>query len=181
MLYGELGRKPLALIIQQKIIGFWARIISGKQSTISFLLYQLMSNDSLLHTYHYKWMKHVENIFNNMGMTYIWMSPSFCSVRSLLERVKLRQNDKFLQQWNNEKASSSRGKNYSIFKENLCLEKYLTLLPQKSWIILLKFRTSNHYLPIQTGRWNNTPIEHRTCTFCNNDIGDEFQYLFIIH
>ena len=44
MLYGELGRKPLALIIQQRIIGFWAQIISGKQTKISFL----MLNDSLL-------------------------------------------------------------------------------------------------------------------------------------
>ena len=35
---------------------------------------------------------------------------------------------------------------------NNCLEKYLTLLSQKSGIILLKFRTSNHYLPIETGR-----------------------------
>ena len=31
MLYGELGRKPLGLIFQQRIIGFWARIISNKQ------------------------------------------------------------------------------------------------------------------------------------------------------
>ena len=58
------------------------------------------------------------------------------------------------------------------------LEKYLTLLPQKSLIILLKFRTSNHYLPIETGYWN-TPIEYQTCTFCKNDIGDEFQYIFM--
>ena len=45
--------------------------------------------------------------------------------------------------------------------------------------MLLKFRTSNHYLPIEIGRWNNTPIEYRTCTFCNNDIGDKFHYLFM--
>ena len=180
MLYGELERKPLALIIQQRIMGFWARIISGKQTKLSSLLYQLMLNDSLLHNYYYKWMEHVEDIFNNLGMTNIWMSPSFCSVCSLLKLVKLWLNDKFLQQWNSEKFSSSRGNIYCIFKENLCLEKYLIiLLTQKSCIKLLKFRTYNQYLPIETGRWNNTLIEYRTCTFCNNDIGDEFHYLFM--
>ena len=59
MLYGELRRKPLKLIIQQRIIGFWARIVSGKQTKIYFLLYQLMFNDSLLHNYHYIWIKHI--------------------------------------------------------------------------------------------------------------------------
>ena len=97
-------------------------------------------------------MKHVENIFNNLGMTNIWISPSFCSLRSLIERINLRQNDTFLQQWNNEKSSSS------IFKENLCLEKIV-----------------DNFIKIQ----NFTPIEYRTCTFCNNDIGDEFHYVFM--
>ena len=97
-------------------------------------------------------MKHVENIFNNLGMTK-YLDVTQLSVRVLFERVKLRQNDTFLQQWNNEKSSSFRGKNYSIIKEKICLKKYLTLLPQKSWIILLKFRTSNHHLPFETGRW----------------------------
>ena len=34
----------------------------------------------------------------------------FSSLRSLLDHVKLRQNYQFLQQWNSEKSSSSRGK-----------------------------------------------------------------------
>ena len=29
------------------------------------------------------------------------------------------------------------------------------------------------------GHWNNTSVEYRTCIFCNNDIGDEFHYLFM--
>ena len=37
-------------------------------------------------------------------------------VQYICERIKLRQNDQFLQQWNNEKSSSSRDKIYSIFK-----------------------------------------------------------------
>ena len=40
-----------------------------------------MLNDYFLHNYHYKGMKHVEDIFNNLGMSNIWVSPSFFSVR----------------------------------------------------------------------------------------------------
>ena len=35
ILYGELGRMPLKLIIYQRIISLWALIITGKQTIIS--------------------------------------------------------------------------------------------------------------------------------------------------
>ena len=39
---------------------------------------------------------------------------------------------------------------------------------------------SNHRLPVETGRWENTPLEDRKCTLCSKyDIGDEFHYLFV--
>ena len=112
-------------------------------------------------------------------MTNIWISRNFTSVKILLDHVKLRQNDQYLQEWNSAMSLSSKGKIYNIFKENFRLEDYLTTLPQNIWTRLLKFRTSNHHLPVETGRWNNIPLEDRMCTLCNNnDIGDEFHYLF---
>ena len=45
---------------------------------------------------------------------------------------------------------------------------------------LIRFRTSNHKLPIETGRYLNTLRENRLCTLClANDIGDEYHYMFI--
>ena len=39
---------------------------------------------------------------------------------------------------------------------------------------------SNHRLPVETGRWENTPLEDRKCTLCSkHDIGYEFHYLFV--
>ena len=73
---------------------------------------------------------------------------------------------------------SSRGKTYQIYKEQISLERYFNLLPDKLWKPILKFRTSNHYLPVETGRWNKIPLEDRICTLCNeNDIADELHYL----
>jgi len=39
-------------------------------------------------------------------------------------------------------------------------------------------RTSNLHLPIETGRWANTPRQDRICTLCNENIGDEFHILY---
>lgn len=43
---------------------------------------------------------------------------------------------------------------------------------------MIKFRTRNHRLPIETGNWSRTPIDIRFCNSCHNQIGDEFHYLF---
>ena len=55
----------------------------------------------------------------------------------------------------------------------------ITLLP-KHYLPIIKIRTSNHHLPIETGRWNNILRNLRKCTFCNrNELGDEYHYLFV--
>ena len=47
----------------------------------------------------------------------------------------------------------------------------------KIWIT--KLRISNLKIPIETGRWRNIPVEERISNMCNENIGDEFHYLFI--
>ena len=75
---------------------------------------------------------------------------------------------------------SSKGRSYKLFKENLECEPYLKILSKSSYIPLIKFRTANHKLPVEIGRWENIPHAERKCTLCNkNDIGDEFHYLLV--
>ena len=49
--------------------------------------------------------------------------------------------------------NSSKGKIYRTFKLDFGCEKYLEKLPKKFRIILSKFRTTNHRLPVETDRW----------------------------
>jgi hypothetical protein len=51
----------------------------------------------------------------------------------------------------------------------------LIILDNKNVVELCSFRTANHKLPIEIGRWNNTNRNNRICGHCNkNDLGDEF-------
>ena len=78
------------------------------------------------------------------------------------------------------KKVNLQSENYNSFKENLKLEQYFNILPDYIWTNLIRYRTANHYLPIETGRWNNIPLENRLCTLCEiNDIGDEYHYLLV--
>ena len=55
------------------------------------------------------------------------------------------------------------------------------LLQPRQWKPIIKLRTSNHYLPVETGRWNNTERHERKCTLCNeNELGDEYHYILCV-
>ena len=62
----------------------------------------------------------------------------------------------------------------------MVFETYLNILNEKdNNLTLSKFRTTNHKLPVENGRWKNIARENRICPLCNNGgIGDEFHYLF---
>ena len=41
-----------------------------------------------------------------------------------------------------------------------------------------RFRTTNHYLPIETGRWINIDRGNGYCNLCNcQKLGDEYHYV----
>ena len=96
----------------------------------------------------------------------------------LKKTVQQRLRDQFLQKWHDDIVNSSKGIIYRIFKTNFECEEYFSLLPQKLQRIFVKFRTTNHHLPVEVGRWVNTERNERFCTLCNcNEIGDEFHYI----
>ena len=70
---------------------------------------------------------------------------------------------------------SSKDINNKLLKENLEFEPYLKILAKISYIPLIKFRTANHKLPVETGRWGNIPYaEQKSALYNKNDIGNEF-------
>ena len=86
--------------------------------------------------------------------------------------------DQFKQSWKSDLENSSKAFSYRIFKTEHGFEKYLDILNERDRITLTRFRTTNHRLPIETGRWLNIDRNDRTCTLCNsNKLGDEFHYL----
>jgi hypothetical protein len=48
--------------------------------------------------------------------------------------------------------TSSKGANYKLFKGELKFENYLDILEDKDKT-LCRFRTTNHRLPVEVGRW----------------------------
>ena len=70
---------------------------------------------------------------------------------------------------------------YKEIKHNYLFEPYLAkVVDFKKRVTVSKMTLSAHNLPIETGRYCNTPRQSRRCGVCNqNVIGDEFHYCMV--
>ena len=93
--------------------------------------------------------------------------------------IKTKLIDAYKQKWLDAVFQSSKFLNYRIFKSELIYEQYLNLLPFDLATALCHFRTLNHKLPIEYGRFCSSDRDDRVCELSLSDrLGDEFHYLF---
>ena len=175
MLYAELGRYPLEIIVKTRIVSFWIRITQGKATKLSYFLYQaLRSNDKI----NSKWILNINKILCDIGRNDLWIYQNQIGTYPLKFIAKQMLIDQFLQNWRSSLTTSSKGKNFNLFKDSINLERYFLILPNNLYINMVRFRTANHKLPIELGRWNNIEYDERKCDLCDQrSIGDEFHYL----
>lgn len=103
--------------------------------------------------------------------------PADINLKWFKNSFKQKLRDQYIQNWNSLVEKSSSGLNYRIFKNTFEMNYYFSFLPNKYCQLLTAFRTRNHRLPIETGRWSSTPLSERICKLCNLEIGDEFHYI----
>lgn len=174
-LYGELGRYPISIIVQTRMIQFWNRMIVGKESKISLSIYKFMYNHQ---TYDFKWLNKIKQILNTVGRPDLWTHQNHMQQSNIGSFVKQTLIDQFKQLWHEQLSNTNKGRMYLEFKQEANFEKYLTQLTPREYLNILKFRTANNYLPVESGRHNGIPFEDRLCPLCNADaIGSEKHYL----
>lgn len=150
MLYAEFGRYPLNISIKTRMVNFWNRLITEKQTKLAYQIYKYMLN---LPNFNSKWINYIKNIFIEIGMFDIWQNQQNIQCKTLKILVKQTLIDQNNQHWHSQLQNSSRGLNYSIYKDSIKLEAYLLKLSKAEWVHMLKFRTGNHFFPNETGRW----------------------------
>lgn len=125
------------------------------------------------------WLKFVHKSLDNLGMSNLWLNNIATNLHFFKNLVKTRLRDQYAQEWSSCVNDSGKCLNYKMYKHTFKFEQYLDILPPNLANILLRFRCTNHKLPIEEGRFHNTPRVQRTCKLCNsNALGDEFHYLF---
>ena len=162
------------------MIGYWSRLILGKHEKLSFKAYQMLLYHFNGGDYKNNWIMSIKCILDDVGLSYIWNNQLCNNTKWIVAKVKSTLRDQYIQKWHANIDSSSKGVTYKNFKTIFCVEKYLLLLQPRQWKPIIKLRTSNHYLPVETGRWNNTERHERKCNLCNEkELDDEYHYIFV--
>lgn len=179
MLYGELGKFEIHSIICKRMVNFWSRLVTGKKSKFSHVLYSLINqmSESTTCNYNSRWICKVKEILNLCGLSYFWLLQSNHDPKSLKSIIDRRMNDMDLQTWNSDVNKNSLCYNYRIIKNTLHCEQYLIKLDFSSRLTLAKFRCGNIKMPsnCRFSVENNDKL----CKLCTDGmLGDEFHYLF---
>ena len=152
MVYGEFGRFPLSIQVKVRMVKFWAKILTGKNSKISFKMYLLLLYLHRNNIHSCKWILCIEKILQDVGLNYIWLSNVVNDVNWLCKEVQERLQMQYVRVWHTTVFESSKCSNYRIFKTEFKTEFHLTELQPNFYIPIARFRTANHRLPIERGR-----------------------------
>ena len=100
------------------------------------------------------------------------------ALKTSKKQIQQRLADQFFQKWSAEIYQSNKCNYYRIFKKTLKLENDLIDLPFNQRCLMTRFRCRNNKLPIEIGCRLGIDRNLKLCTLCENDIRDEFHYLF---
>ena len=91
-------------------------------------------------------------------------------------KLKLIENYKLL--WKESVYKSPKCLNYRIVKKEFQYENYFNILPIDLTIPFFHFRSLNHKMPIEWGRFLGTVRDGRICELCSlHRLGDEYHYV----
>ena len=179
IVYGETGVIPLKVDIQSRIVWYWAKLVSPTSSNLSTKLYFIGKSyfDVNMQNKSFIWFSEIRNILIACGNVGFWNNLNLPSKKWLVKATKHKLTDLFISNWKKECESNTSCNIYRIFKTNFGFENYLKIVPSKLRKFLIKIRTRNHKLPVETGRWRRASRDLRKCHLCESDIGDEYHYI----
>ena len=133
----------------KRMVGYWCTILLSKHERLTNHLYRIMHNTDNSTN----WLNKIKNILDIHGLSDIWINQTFPSKTWLGLTIERRAKDQFIQEWQNDMLGSNKGTMYLNMKSSFKFEKYLIILPANLRITYCKFRTGNHNLPVEAGRW----------------------------
>ena len=173
--YGELGRVPMAIMRQIRIIKFWSKILNNPES----LQYKLYNQRDVHGFYINPWSKAVKKLLDDTGFSYLWENQTISN--SDIKLVEKRLYDQYLQKWYEDISNSPKLHVYNLIKNNFGFENYLLCIKNiKHRIALTRMRCSTHKLLIEEGRYRNIERENRMCVHCNmHAVENEYHFILV--
>ena len=159
-----------------QIMKYWIHIMELEENRYVKCMYNVLYQRSLINVTR-SWVTEVRNLLCNCGFAEVWYNQGVGYNEDFLKVVTQRIYDIYSQDWSAKLHESPSARTYILYKDALIFSKYISEIKIEKWrISLTRFRTNNHKLAIETGRWNKSPINERKCNFCL-ELEDEFHFL----
>ena len=68
MIHGEIGRFPLELQVKTRMIHFWAKILTGKNTKISYKMYEILLYLHNKDIYPCKWILCIQKLYKALDL-----------------------------------------------------------------------------------------------------------------
>ena len=169
-LSGDLGWYSLELFRIQDAVRLWNRILKMSNDRITKKIFMWDWNQRSRN-----WSSEIRTIFYNADMGEYFDEMHQCSIDDITEILK----SDFEQQWSEKIKDKVKLRTYNDIKIKFGQEDYLKLnLERSERSFMAQLRLGILPLHIETGRYNRTLLENRTCKLCNtNVIEDEMHFL----
>ena len=161
-LYSELGRKPLIIYRQLRMLKYWIKLRNTNDSLLKSMFNMLTTDLENDITYNgLNWAFQIKCILDKLGLSNLWNTPLNTQISYHL--IKQRLLDQYNQTLTTD-INSIRLRLYKRFKENNEYEKYLDVIKnRKMQRTLSRFRMSSHDLTIEIGRHIGSERHERLC------------------
>ena len=94
IVYEELGRQQLSCFVNARMIKFWGKIITSKNSKLCRILYnsivpKIDESNPNNRNRKFKWFRHMKKLLQELGYPGLWMTHDFRSVDWLCRSIQL--------------------------------------------------------------------------------------------
>ena len=121
--YGELGVFPLIIEMKMRIVKYWLKLIRPTTSHENYArkIYIQLLLLNISQPNHKTWVSEVKDMFNSLGLGYIWNLQKIENENEFLKLFRQRLHDIYNQNWASEVSNSSERRLYKFIKPNMSL------------------------------------------------------------
>lgn len=122
------------------------------------------------------WCSQVKEILYKLDLCSYFDFIRICDINEVKSKLFKYYED----EWKSKTRSLPKLRTYVTFKQNVQLEPYVTMnITKQERSLMARFRCGILPLRVETGRYQNEPLQERYCVLCkSNSIEDEKHFIF---
>ena len=177
-IYGELGRFPLHINMKVRIIKYFVKLFSEKNSNC--ILQTVLTEMNYINNPNF-WTFKVKDLLQRTGFYDVWLFPASVYTKAFLPMFRNRLRDIYICEWFLDIGNRFSLLIFRNLKDTFTYSIYLNKMKIRKYRnAVVKLRISAHQLLIETGRHRNIPRNERICELCDkNELEDEFHFLLV--